>query len=509
MSERTRETALPPHEAGESLSLGYYKEVLLRRAPVVLLGVLAGLLAALAYLQFAPVSYTATTNVSLSVISMDPFDAQRAPSSLLDGATEAEIAQSYTVALAAAVDLGGELSASEIADGVDVSTVRDSTVMDIAFRARSQELARQGADAVAKAYLSDRRSRADQQLGELQDAISARVKDLRVALTAANKRADAARQGTSAANEARSDRDSLLAEINTLATRKNSLATVNTSGGYVVTPAAQHDVPRFPSRLLVLLTGLLVGLAAGAVAANWVNHRDRRPRTPVDVARATNATVLADIPGVVAEVPAGPLAVAGFRVARERVLAELHPRHSVLTVLDDTGGPEPSDVGINLAHALAQTRSPVLLVVPGMSSELKQAIARQLSLSRAGNDDDWFSQVLPGFRMYAPSSVEGPLDADPYVTTGVRQCIEMSADSLIVLVLPPSAGESSWAAAGRLSDAFIMVAALGASDTGVMKQRITAMNSVYAQLLGAITISPGRRLLASASKAESGWKWKG
>jgi capsular polysaccharide biosynthesis protein len=104
-------------------------------------------------------SYTARTVVSMNVIGSSPDRPTDAASRLIDISTETELASSFEVASLASEVLDGRLSAREIRDNVEVSTVTDATVLVVNFTASNADDARAGADAVAQGYLDYRSAR--------------------------------------------------------------------------------------------------------------------------------------------------------------------------------------------------------------------------------------------------------------------------------------------------------------------------------------------------------------
>src|SRR5690606_25497332 len=122
---------------------------------------------------------TARTIVRVDVIAAGAFDTNEAASRLIDSATEAELASSFEVASRAAAALADGTTTREIRDSTSVSTLSDTTVMDLRYTAPTADAARRGADAVASAYLDYRSDEATGRIAAQLDAIDARRTGLR------------------------------------------------------------------------------------------------------------------------------------------------------------------------------------------------------------------------------------------------------------------------------------------------------------------------------------------
>ena len=76
------------HDQGQYVELGHYTRVLRQRWPLVVLGMLLGVLGGLGYLAVAPQHVQATAVVNLNVISSEPFNDTRPESQLIDAGVE-------------------------------------------------------------------------------------------------------------------------------------------------------------------------------------------------------------------------------------------------------------------------------------------------------------------------------------------------------------------------------------------------------------------------------------
>ncbi|GAB3616265.1 hypothetical protein GCM10027416_08220 [Okibacterium endophyticum] len=465
-------------EQPPALSLGRYAAIVRRQWKVIVASTVLGALIAVVSLLLVGQSYTARTDVNINVISTDPFNAQRSASGLLDGTTEAQIASSHVVAATVADELG--LSAAELRSSLEATVIPDATVIRISMTAPSAREARAGADAIAEAYLAYRSEQAEQRLSGILSRIAERLDDLQEQLVDANSRVSAAVPGSSEANQATSDRDLILIELDSLLAQKTTTESIDTSGGSILTSAGENEVATAPSRTIFLATGVLAGLAVGLLLAFAINAFRHRVRDAGDVARATGIRVLAQIPPEDGSVPATGSVLDAIRVARERILSVSEAAGRVFAVIDDTDGHNVSLAAVNLAASFAEAGQPTRLVVPGASAELEtrvsSAVAALEHLEFIAVAD---SQAAPDAgRHVMTDELRGLLDAD-----GGR-----SHDALTVLVLPKDSDRSSRVAAARLSDALVLIAELDRSEAGRLETEIDDLLEVGGVFLGALVV---------------------
>ena len=489
-----------PAEQSPSLALRHYLTVLRRRWRVVAIVLVLGLLAAAAYLKLVQQQVTATTLVDVNVISTEPFNTARSASDLLDAATEQQIATSSAVAEIAADSISDDATPKEVRSGLTASLAPDGTVMRISYTADDSATAREGADAVADAYLSYRTDRADDRkkgtIGNLDD----RLDDLRDELRVANRRLDRSTPGTSQYTQADSDRQLVSIEIDGIVTQISQTEQIDTESGTVLTSATENAVTYQPRTYLVLATGALAGLALGLVVAFVVNTLDRRVRDRYDVEGAGAGQILSRLGARSATVPATGGDLDALRVARERLLAG--PQRRVVALIDRTHGPAPCDVPVNLAIALAETARRVEVILPETPTDFVAELRRALDL-RSLRDDDAGETLgarrIGGLEVHLPHPDESEIEAD---TTGaVRGAIGEHGDEdrFTVLALPPSASAAGRLAAGRVADAVVMVIEDGSTRIDDIAQVVSEAREVGSQVVGVIVVPSGRASEARAT----------
>ncbi|MCU1546799.1 MAG: hypothetical protein JWP30_1899 [Homoserinimonas sp.] len=491
---------MTPAPETDPIGLDHYAGVLRFHLRTIAACALLGLGAGTVYLAVVGQTFTASTDVNINVISTDPFNAQRSASGLLDGVTEAKIASSHVVALAAADELRGDFSAEKLRQGTEVNVVSDATIIRISYSANTIEEARSGADALSSAYVSYRATQAGERLGGVIDRIEDRLSDLREELTDANARAAGSRSGSTESNQAASDRDLITIEIDSLLSQKNALELIDTSGGSLLSTAAENEVTAEPRPLVALVGGSLAGVALGILVAFLLYAVRRRVASVTDLERLTGTRVLANVTSKDATVPAHGETLNELRAARERIYASLDANSTVIVMFDDSLGVDGSDIPVNLAAAFAHDGQSIHLLAPGMSDKLQALVCRNLSLellatSPAGSS--YHSTGSPPFQLHIPDVTETDSEPDGLITSFIYDRVaEADPEALILLALPPHAPHSSRIAAGRLADALCMVVAIGHSRTTDIEAILDEPPLRETAFLGAIAVPRGRRLVA-------------
>lgn len=484
-------------EQPPSLGLRHYVTVLRRRWRVVVVVFVLGVAVAAAYLKLTSPQVTASTVVNVSVISTEPFSSARSDADLLDAATEQEIASSSSVAEQAADSMGADVTGEELRAGVEVTLMADATVMQIDYSAEDVRSARQGADAIAEAYLAYRTDSAEDRKQGTIDNLNSQLDELRGQLRKANRRLENETPGTSEYSRADSDRQLISIEIDGIVTQISQIQQIDTESGTVLTSAAENSVSYQPRSWLVLATGALGGLAFGLVAAFVVNTLDRRVRDRYDVGGAGAGQILSRLGGRDASVPAAGADLDALRVARERLLAAIGPDRRVIAVVDATRGPAPSEVPVNLAIVLSEA-SRVEVILPQSPSGYVSELRRALDL-RSLRDDDLGetlgAQRLPRLDVYLPHPDPSAVDDD---TTGaVRSVVgeQREDDQYTVVALPPTASAANRLAAARVADAVVVVIEEQTTRIDDLAQVVAEAREVASQVVGVVVVPPGRTMV--------------
>lgn len=488
---------MSPKPSPASIGLEYYFFVLKRQWYVVVGVALLGLAAAGAFLLLIPGSYTASTVTNINVISTEPFNAQKSAGGLLDGATETLTAKSYAVANQAAKLLSPEFDATNIRDSTEVTSDSGTSVVRISFEAAERESAVRGADAVTEAYLAYRSNQAEKRLDVMLKNISGRLGELRESLNDANSRNAKAKVGSAEANQAESDRHQTSIELEGLLAQKNILESVDTTGGEILTPAANNPVVEGPAEKRVLAAGVLAGIMAGLLVAFALNPFDRRLRNRGEFERALKKPVLASMGDHEPRIPAKGEAADQLRVARELVFSRLRSRESGLLILDDSGGTEISVDAINFAVIAAQAEQRVRLILPGVSDSQLERLTDAVGLvderKRDGYPATYQCESQPYLTVGIPTDTDDPSQSDPLVTREVRSALSAAERAThYILVLKSDAHRSSLLASLRLMDEVLVVGREHSSLSDTMADLLSEAELLDVTVVGTVLVGRGQ-----------------
>ena len=249
-----------------------------RRRWLIVVLTLIGAAAALVASMLSPTVYASTTKVVIEPTALNPPGSVPLASTI-SLPTDAELVRSQPVLAAAAEALGGDTTEAGLGARVSAATEIDSQVVAITVQAPTAEGARDGADAVAEAYLA---YRAEQAIADAQRAI-AQAEEQLVGLRAKLDEATEAQQRAPAGSPAATQATNEVAQLNgQIAIWENAMSMLNVAAvdpGSVIVPAPLPAAPTSPDRTQDLvrgaLAGLLVGLVVGLALEARANTRRR------------------------------------------------------------------------------------------------------------------------------------------------------------------------------------------------------------------------------------------
>ncbi len=230
---------------------GYFMSVR-RRWPVVLIGLIVGVVAGAVAVTFVPSLYTASSKVSVDAV---PSDVGAVAGGRTQGQvnldTEAQVAKSDEVAARVADSLGLSWSPAEVAARIAITVPPNTSVLRFTFRSETPAEAELGANAVARSYLENRRHVAE-------DFVSDQAEKIAKALAEVDEKL----QGTEDEVTRAALRATRARLLSSLAELESTVITPGRVLSDAVRPSAP-DVPR-PWMLWTSLVsfGLLLGLAA-------------------------------------------------------------------------------------------------------------------------------------------------------------------------------------------------------------------------------------------------------
>lgn len=269
-----------------SLDINIVSRIVRQRKKWIVLGTVIGIVLGVAFLLIAPTRYTATAQVSITAQGSEPVPEGRALSSLVDMATERQLASSALTTEQAAEALGAGWRVVELRDGLNVSVVPSSTVLRVTFTSTSRQRAIDGADALARAYLMVRThlvaERAEEMTARIDERITEYEKELRILRSF----------GGEGNNQATVREESITAGILALQQRRATWSDLNIQSGQLISPARSSELVVTPVLWKVLALGVLSGLFLGFLMAAVRHALDREASHPDDLEELLNVRLL-------------------------------------------------------------------------------------------------------------------------------------------------------------------------------------------------------------------------
>lgn len=336
---------------GSARQLGDYGAMLQRRWLWIVLGVLLGLVAALAYMRFVTPTYLSTAQVQAkSTIADSPSYAGTPEPVNLD--TEAQLVKSTAVATRAAGIMGDGSSPEELTRRLTVTVPPNSDLLDITFEAPTAAEAQRGAQAFAVAYLETREEFA-------RDVVDDRLTSLEAQVALATEQLQEVTRALSSPVNPPSDvKRSLLQNRKRQYTNqlRSLQAAVQPLEGAVIRTGRITLDARLPTSVtrpdprLVIPSGLMLGLLFGLALAALRERTDRRVHSSADVETPFALPVLAQL-----DTRKGSLARPAVGERLDRDLQALF--HAVESAGGDTGlvsvaTARGSELDIDIARAL-------------------------------------------------------------------------------------------------------------------------------------------------------------
>jgi succinoglycan biosynthesis transport protein ExoP len=481
----------------------------LRRRWLLVAAVIAFcILAALAYGQVRRSSYEADTSVVVYPVAGATFSQQQTGTALLDDlSTEAQVVRSDDVARLAQQLLTAKgydkLTVGGLISRVSATVQTNTQVLRITYQAGTPRRARDGADAFATAYLSNREANAKAAAQADMASLEAKRKDLQQALRLNGQQLDAATpgspQGFRLSAQITAD-DGSLADVTQ---QESDLTKRPVLPGEVLSPATLPSKPHGISAPILGGFGLLFGLLLGTIVAV------ARERMVGTIRRAESLPefppTLAVIPSVRATEPVmltSPSSRAGeaYRLLYLAVDAALPPtreRGAVIAVatLSDVTPP----AAVNLAAAAAAA---------GRVSTYVEALPRQRAPRLSG------LHANPSTRGFAEAVLEGidPVAARVSVSSGLTTLMSggdlgratesyggprthrvfealRRAAELVVVAIPPLT-EPDGQALANVADGVVLVTAIGDATFTQLDESLVEAARVHARVLGVVAVYP-------------------
>ena len=489
-----------------TVRLGDYFILLRRQWLVVLLCLVLGLGAALAYLQWAPKEYRSTTSVLVTAMQTDSTAAVDTRV-VINLDTEAQLVTSTETVALATENLGLPPTEARVtADRVGVSVPPNTEILDVTYVGSTAAEAQRGSLAFAEAYLEQRRATGESILANQETALQERIDVVTGELNRVLQ--EAARLPEDSAARARADDQAsrLSTQLSTLSSNQNRIRSESLTPGRIVAEPRLPSSPSSPDPLIAVAAGLLLGALLGVGIAALRHRADDLIRTPDDLFRRTRVPVAAVLAtrlhaGEVALLP--PLSADGRGYARLRNLVttslEESDRRVVLVAGVRRGG---GPVAANLAASLARSGEDVFLVCadvfgPTASSLLDDPVVPGLAEVLAGDEtlDAVTRRVrsIPNLRVLGPG--RDPDRADALLQTrGPRKLIDdlLVTASYVVIEAPPTTDSPDAQTLANVADLAVLAVEAGQCTAREVVDAVAQLESMRAAVLGAVVTRYGR-----------------
>jgi capsular polysaccharide biosynthesis protein len=360
--------------APDYLELSDYLGVLRRRWVTIVLLTCIGIVLGGAYVELVPPVYTASTLVQVNALSSNANAVGGRTAGLVNMDNEAQVVKSGTVAARVKTRLHSHMTLIDIDKQISVLVPPNSTFLQISYAGPTAADAARWADAVAKAYLYQRRVSTQALIGTGLQALRDQVAKLRGTVERLKLKVAADRHGTASQgsivhdelllNDAQAALTSDVTHIDqALPLYANLSAPHSTLVGQIVTPASPPASPTSPRKLLILPGGLAAGLIIGLAWAFLRDRRNRRVHSAQEVERLTREPTLLQVSGQVTGVESARSKTGqAFAELARHISASLGGGNHVLAVAATAPGPGGSVVTANLAAALARTTDETIIV---------------------------------------------------------------------------------------------------------------------------------------------------
>ncbi|GAB6985662.1 Wzz/FepE/Etk N-terminal domain-containing protein [Nocardioides pyridinolyticus] len=468
-------------------------------APVivcVLLGAVLGWL----YAGSAPATYTSLARVLVNPAVGNPY--APVPSSVRQDEatsleTEAQVVRSVEV-LGAVARSDPTLTTEALERGVQVVVPPNTQLLEISYSAGDPEVARAATDAVATAYLQNRRQRFEQVNQARIERVAARTDDVIRELRAATAAAE---------STTRSDRSfqielagALRSELVSLRAQRTVLENTETPPGEIIRPATEPASAGGLTARVLPVAGALLGLALGCLIALVRERTSGAVRSAVEVEQAA-VPVVAAVPRQSwrARLPFRRRSGEAFDTTIRRLraaLLDIEPRPDVIAVAPAGAGGSCAEVAEAVAESFARAGHRVVLVQtdgPATRGGLvlgEQGLADALVHERLDPMDLLHPSVEP-LLCLLPSGVPTAQSRELFVVDRLRAVLAplVAAGNLVVLQAPGLDTVEGEALVGA-ADLGLVVVTLGTTRPREVEQVAAAPARTRGTVLAALVVGP-------------------
>ena len=365
----------------DDLQLSDYTGTLRRRWWLILLCAAVGLVGAVGYYKTAHKEYIATATVYVTGSSSTANEvANGRTSGTVNLDTEAQVVQSAAVAQGAAKLMHATVPLQQLINRVSVTVPANSQVLSISCQESSANGAATCAQSFAQAFLTYSSTTTIASANQQISALQAKIADLQSSSAKLSVEVaslpDNSPQRATAQQQLSSD-NSQLGSLNNQVAQLTAELT-NPSAGSILSAATPPSSASSPKKLIILPSGLLLGLLVGLVLAFVLDRRDRRIRGPrdlagIDVPVLMNSPLTRSAADVAIVAPRSPLG-REFTGLTHVLTGSLGTGSHVILVTGARPGHGASMVAANLAVALSRNQPDVTLICADLEDSVIPAM---------------------------------------------------------------------------------------------------------------------------------------
>ncbi|MHB1430679.1 MAG: Wzz/FepE/Etk N-terminal domain-containing protein [Streptosporangiaceae bacterium] len=508
----------------EYFGVSEYLGTLRRRWLTIVIVTVIGAALAAGYYVVSPKTYSASVLIQVNALPTDANAVGGRTGGPVNMDDEAQIVQSAQVGQILKAELHSPLSIQQLAKDISVSVPPNTTFLKITCDSPTPRGAENCANAIGHAYLLNRRlstlkviTTGVDGLQTKSNTLQTAIQSLRVKLRSRLRGGPGERQAIKLRLQADSSRlaaieSHIAAAIPVVASLS---APSGTLVGTVVTPAVLPTAAASPRKLLILPSGLVLGLIVGLALAFYRDRRNPRVYSAADIDRLTDVPLVVSLSGTRQSPVAGlvqPWSRNGQAIAElaQAASAALGDGSHILAVTDTAPGADGKLVAANLAAALARTRGETILVCreadtarllgvtegPGFIELLAGSASLGEVARQAAN--------LPGLRVITGYGSLGT-SYDMRHDRLTEVVADLRGQSRFVVLEVQSVGdEASDFSIAEFADGAIVTTRVGASRVADVADCLRRLHLVRTSPLGAVLMPPagtGRRAAVTPAPA--------
>ena len=508
----------------DAMTVADYLSALRRRWGIIVIAALLGALVAGAYLARAHPDYESAARLVINPVSNSPDTAvgtgggTGAAATLI--ATQKSILRSDEVTERAADLLGDGTTPTQLRDASTVEVVPDSLTLDVTYEGADPASAQAGAQALVESYLEVRGDQAKVAKAAKVDALAKERNDLQAAIAATSAKLQQVDPQANPTTETvlTTQLQAQYAQLGKVQTDLSSWQSLDTTPGYVVTPASLPENHSGVSGPLVLIGVIVVAMVLGCVVALLYDSNDRTVRSVQELARLFRPVPV----HMIADDDGESVGIRGW-------FGRSHSRRGPGAV-GQAGGPEAESYRrLALGMGILPGISPRYLLVTSVGSGLAEEVAANLSVAmgregarvlliwsnpREDTLDAYFSvppgpglgEVLSGLVKIEDAVLEIPgcqglsllpvgsreeareeLFRFPVVKEALGDPDRVHFDQVVVIA-PSSAEYADALALAAQVDGVLVATELGSTDRHALATTLDGLNSVDARLAGVVAL---------------------